>query len=271
MTRYGMRCSGIRFGISALALAAGALFLVPSASAAVFNVEPIRIDLGPDRLTATATLSTPGSEPLLVEAEAFRWTQEDGEERLEPAMDLIVIPPVFTLEPGAEQTLRIGLPSPPSDASGNGRRQSEVTWRLLLTEVPDETVERAGVSFTLRLSIPVFFTPPGARPELEWSLERRDDGRVDVGLANVGTAHAHVLDLQVLSAAGSETESESVGEGVEPRAVAGRGGYILPGAARSWVLPAEAVGGASRVRLRAPTRGGGEVTGEVRVPAPAVP
>lgn len=254
------------FGVLALALGVGALFLPCFAHAAIFNVEPIRIELGPDRLTATATLSTPGTEPVLVEAEAFHWSQGDGEDRLQPAADLVVIPPIFTLEPRLEQTIRIGLPGPPQGAthSGAGEPPGEVAWRLLLTEVPNETVESTAVRFTLRLSIPVFFTPPGSQPELRWSLERQTEGPSDdtatvqetvrVSLTNVGTAHAHVLDLEVL-----DVEPDAS----EPKARAGHGGYILPGTRRSWILSADALGDATQVRLRAPTRGGEPVLGVV--------
>jgi fimbrial chaperone protein len=96
----------------------------------------------------------------------------------------MAMPPIFTLEPGKTQLIRIALRTAKSQIQ-------ELTYRIFITEVPDMT-ERVveGIRTNLRISVPVFVQPKvRAKPELEWILQRISETDLRLVIKNTGTAH----------------------------------------------------------------------------------
>lgn len=199
-------------------LAAALLLLLPSASiAASFTVVPTRIVLEGDRRSGSLTVRNEGREPVLVQVDSLRWTQAVPTIRTEPTRDLLAVPPVFRLEPGGEQTVRVGLRGPVPAGP-------ETTYRLLLSEVPTaDGAPQGGVRFALRLSIPVFVRTQAAEPRLVARLERTARGWA-LALHNAGDAHARLADVR----------ARRHGGGSLP--LAGDPGYLLPGETRMFPI-----------------------------------
>lgn len=144
-----------------IALAALALALPPG-HAGNFSVAPVRIYMKPRERAAAITVTNHGKEPLLIQAEVWRWVQDaEGKESLEATSEVIVAPPIATLAPGARQVLRMAPVRPPE-------LQRELTYRLIVREVVPERPAAEGISMSLALamSMPVFITPAHAKPDL---------------------------------------------------------------------------------------------------------
>ncbi len=201
----------LRLLITALA---AALLALPSQA---FQVRPVRVDLSARQATAQLVVGNPTDRVLLIQAQVWLWSQEAAQDRLEPATDLIVNPPIFELAPGAQQVLRVGLRQslPP------GREQS---WRLWLSQVPTPaTPGDGGVQMLLRVSLPVFGVGDGAPdPAPRWL---RADAGASVALANDGGRHVHVRELLLQS------------DGLPAQALGPC--YALPGGGCRWSLPRE--------------------------------
>jgi fimbrial chaperone protein len=196
-------------GVAALLLAYAA-----SAPAGNLTVAPTRIDLAGPRSTGSVTLENNAAEPVLVQVETFAWQRGPATSDLEPTGDLVAVPPVFQLEPGAKQVIRVALREP-------GERQVEGTYRLLISEVPGaEGVKGGGVRFALRLNLPVFATPSGAAPRPHWLLRKNGKGGA-LELVNAGTAH---IQLRRLRLRGEDGKAETI-EGP---------GYVLAGQRDAW-------------------------------------
>jgi fimbrial chaperone protein len=232
-------------GLLLCILASAAAFgLSPApAFAGSFSVSPLRVELSAGAATGALTIRNRASEPVVVQAEALLWEQQDGEDRLTPTRDLLVSPAVFTLAGEGSQLLRVALRRAP-DA---GR---QLSYRLLLTEVPAQSGEgSSGLSVALRLSLPVFIAPASgsAEPDIEWSLARAGDG-MTLTARNAGNAHARVLSF-------TAAVEDGPGEALDQRVAA----YILPGQARSWPLGgAEGVAKAAAEGRRLRVKGAAE-------------
>ena len=75
-----------------LLMVAVALFGSTFAEAASLSVVPISVDVVRPATIGTVTLRNRESRPLPAQVRVFRWTQVDGEDRLEPTDDVVASP-----------------------------------------------------------------------------------------------------------------------------------------------------------------------------------
>ncbi|MDE2091747.1 MAG: molecular chaperone [Gammaproteobacteria bacterium] len=201
-------------------LALISLLLVPLwAQAASFQVSPIRITLSADHSTDVIRVTNSSDTPTVVQLQIVAWAQENGDDVYTPSRNLLATPPIFTVAPGSQQVVRVGMRTQP-DAS------QETCYRMYLTEVPPApTKEFRGVQIALRMGIPVFVDPLTAtEPKLRWSGKLLSPGELQVSATNTGNAHAQVLKWQLQSPDQSRAWSQESGS------------YVLPGATHTWTL-----------------------------------
>lgn len=199
------------------ALAVAGSLALGTADAGTLRVSPLKVNLTADGRSEVIRLKNPDTRSALVKVQAVDWA---GVERLDDARkadEIIAVPPIFELAPNSEQVIRLAIRNP----AGVAR---EKAYRLLLTEVPEE-VEGGGVAFAVRLNIPLFVTPPGAKPEPVWRFDYTQSGEAQLILANHGDAHLMVKSLE-LRGAGSD----------EPVFETDQFAYALAGTEQRWSL-----------------------------------
>lgn len=202
-----------------------------AALGATLGVSPTRIELAPGRAAAVLTLTNSGEAPLLVQVETFAWRSSPATADLEPTRELVAVPPLLRLAPGDRQIVRVAR-------RGDAAPTVEESFRLLVTEVPSGEAT-AGVRLALRMSLPVFVTPPGARAEPRWTIERGAAG-LSLAVENRGRAHLHVRRIEVLAGA------RPIGLGDGPV-------YVLAGQEHRWPLAGARLEGARALSIRAET------------------
>jgi len=175
--------------------------------------------LTPQNARGIINVRNPEASLVLVQAQGFLWTQKNGKDQLTATRDLIVVPPVFTLQPNGEQVVRVGFRRPP-------KAGSELSYRVILSQVPDETNRVRGVSVVLHLSLPVFVTPRSAVAKTEWSAEALGQRELRIRLQNSGLAHVRITRIRVLSPV----------QGDEPLAERAAIAYALAGATGEWTI-----------------------------------
>ena len=186
---------------------------------AAIEILPVRIEMGPGQ-TAAMKLRNTGSRPVPVQADGHAWSLgDDGEDRLDAAADLIVVPPIFVIEPGAEQIVRI--------AHTGETGPAEQTYRVIFSELPPPQPDAppSGIAVRLRLSIPVFVVSDNrARPRIRMHGFQQDSAAGVLELANDGNAHAKVTGLTLHLVEGEPEDISLVS-------------YLLPGARRNLKFP----------------------------------
>lgn len=193
--------------LSCAALAAAAL-VTSEAIAGSFTVAPVRIELAVPRRAASIEVQNTGDRAAQIQVERYRWLADNGgDDGLEPTEDVIATPPIFMLAPGQKQIVRVLLFGTPDPAH-------EATYRIILQETALDDPPPNAVQALLRISMPMFVTPSGAKAELAWSMQR-DGERWFLVMQNAGNAHAHINGAR--TAAGKDL---------------GATGYLLPGERR---------------------------------------
>lgn len=197
------------------------------AQAAVLQLAPIPIEVEAPQAAAVLTLGNRAAAEVALQARVFRWTQENGEDRLAPTQDVVVSPPIATVPAGQTLTLRVvRVAGQPITA--------EETYRIWVDELPADKRRAKGQSLRIlmRYSVPVFYAPaqaPKAEPGLTWQLARGRDRALMLSASNPGQRRVRLSELQVhepsrqaaLLPAGSELS-----------------GYVLAGRTMRWTVKA---------------------------------
>jgi fimbrial chaperone protein len=224
------------------------MLLPATVSAGAFTISPVRIELSPRApMVAVTVRNNDESASASIQTQTMLWKQQDGLDNYEVSRALVVSPPIFTLQPGAEQVVRIALRgAPPAD--------TEALYRVYFQELPG-TVEdpatqerRPSLRVVLRMGVPVVVTPASGKSAAKPSLrmERTPSGKQRVIVQNDGNGHLRVTDLVVADAtSGAEL-------------LKGTSFYVLPGqwwASSEFPIADGASGGG--VRVTASTNTGG--------------
>jgi fimbrial chaperone protein len=156
---------------------------------------PVAVHLDRLRDRATVQVANHGSEPVILQADATAWIRESGQDRDVPTDALIVNPPVFTVQPGRTQVVRLGLRRGADVAQ-------ETTYRMVLREVPPPAdADRQIVSGTVRvlvaLRVPVYVAPATVRRDERWQMRLDADGHVVARVTNAGNVHMKLGSLRL--------------------------------------------------------------------------
>ncbi|HET6782611.1 MAG TPA: molecular chaperone [Pseudoxanthomonas sp.] len=214
----GARCRAAIFFAALLAFAG-------PVGAASLQVAPTSLTLQAKQSADGLWLSNSGDTPVQVQLRVFRWTQKDGEEQLELTRDLVISPPMQTLPPGERQLVRLVRTKPIAPTS-------EMSYRVIVDELPAPNKEQQGLQFVLRYSVPVFIVPETQTPiapSLRTSLVAAEDGQMAIEIENSGSEHAQIADLVY-------TDASNKQETIIPGLV----GYVLPGQRMRWPLKSPA-------------------------------
>lgn len=197
--------------------------LALSAQAAGLSVNPVGVTLYDPQQIQHVQLRNTGEEPMVLQVSVKDLSIADNQEQYADTDALVVTPPVFTIEPGEEQIVRLGLENP---AAGEVER----AFRVFLEQSPktpatNDNDKPTLVQMNLRLGIPVFVSPKHPLPRMiDWQVKLKGDGHVQVSAENRGNTHARISSLNLLDEQG------------EVLAESDRLTYLLPESRRTWTL-----------------------------------
>jgi fimbrial chaperone protein len=198
-----------------LAAALAALLLASDAFAGSFSVAPVRLEVKMPRRAVSLEVQNTGELPAQIQVERYRWLADKaGDDQLEATDDVVATPPIFTLSPGQRQIVRVLV-------MGNLDPTREGTYRVILQETALNDPPPNAVRALLRISMPLFITPPGAQANVAWSAQR-DGERWSLVMENLGNAHAQITAARLESGAAINAT-----------------GYLLPGERRRVAVDAE--------------------------------
>lgn len=199
---------------SAITIASLLLIAAP-AGAGSLTVSPLRLTFENGASIVLVTVANPGSEEILVQADAANWQQLGSEHKLSETDAIIAMPPIFKLAPGASQSVRIGY-------VGSAPQSSQLTFRLLVAEVPTQT-RPGSINVAVRHSLPILVMPATPTAAQLGASRSRENG---IDLSNSGTALTRISHWRLRS-----TKGTIIAEADGP-------GYLLAGATQRLPLAA---------------------------------
>ncbi len=155
-----------------------------------FQVEPTRVDLSTQAPAGAVVVTNHGTEPLRLEAKAFRWSEDaDGVPQLATTTDVVIRPAIVEIPPNGSRTLRVGTTATSA--------ASEATYRVFVEELPNpKTLKKGQITVLTRIGVPVFLAPKQSKQLLAPTVALAGDKAV-VTVKNTGTEHVKLLEVKV--------------------------------------------------------------------------
>lgn len=220
-----------------------------------FNVSPLKVVLSGKSSSALLEITNQSAEPLRLQLSVSSWDQSSaGEMVLKPTEDVILFPPLLTVDPGEKRKVRLGAVTP--------RDLNEKSYRIILEELPPvagAATETGQIRVLTRMTIPVFLEPsrPISTGQIAGLTIR--NGHTSFEIRNIGNAHFSTQQIHVIG-------TGATGKPLLTRTI--EGWYILAGGSRRYTLPlsAEDCRGLRTVTVEALTDTG-PLKAQIEVPA----
>ncbi len=223
----------MRSWISAL-LTASVLGATPAfADATSLQIMPVNIEVAAPGAASKVTITNSGSKPANIQVRVFKWVQKGGKDELIETRDVVASPPAVKLGAGKKSVIRVVRVNK-QPAVG------EETYRLVIDDIaaPRKSGD-AAIGFSVRHSLPVFFTASGDEAELNWKASV-SGGKLVVTASNSGGRRVRLMDLKV---AGKGGKAISFGQGLS--------GYVLGQSSRVWTAKAKSISPGAVIRILA--------------------
>jgi fimbrial chaperone protein len=178
-----------------------------STAVAQVAISPVRVDLSDSHTKDVIRISSQADTAISYQIEIVAWSQsEDRREIYSPTEEILAVPPLFTLEPGDEQIVRVGMLTEADPLT-------ERSYRMFITELasPQEE-ERAssGVNMRLRLGVPVFVTPNSLpHATLDYFNSKQMGDQLFMQFRNDGNTHVRISEIRYLAPDMDEPKIES--------------------------------------------------------------
>jgi len=189
---------------------------------ASISVSPVRVNLSDEHTKDVVRVSNLETITKSYQVEVVAWSQTDERREVySPTDRLLAVPPLFSLEPGEDQLVRVGMLE---DADTTIER----SYRMFITELaPSQTAENegAGISMRLQIGVPVFVEPSTGilNATLDYVESMLVGEQLFMRFRNNGNSHVKV------------TETHFSGLGSDDKIVTPSVFYVLPG--QSGYLP----------------------------------
>lgn len=145
-------------------------------------INPNRIFFKDDK-TQTVTVSNSTGETFYFQIATVSWAQDDkGKDIYEKTDEVEVLPLTLTINPQESKQLRIGL-------KDSARLDKERTYRVFVRQLPIKKPGEKMMQVVVQQGLPVFIPPKEDKESLSMEYAKISEGRVLVGIKNVGTKH----------------------------------------------------------------------------------
>jgi fimbrial chaperone protein len=171
-------------------------FLSNAVLASNFEIAPVVLELSDSRPAGAIRFVNKDDHEVSLQVRGNEWIQANGDDVLTPTnAGLLVSPPIFTLAPGAAQTIRV--------VSRLKGVSAETAFRLFIDEIPAATKEPA-INFKFRISMPIFVEPEAkSNVAMTWRAAISSQA-LQLTLTNSGNRRVKLLNFTAILPSGKK-------------------------------------------------------------------
>lgn len=166
--------------------------IAPLLYASAIEVTPTKIFLDQNKKITYITVKNLSKQKVFMQAELLNWQQNKNKNIYTPSNELILSPLIFAIEPQQEQIVRVG------QKKNYKQIKQELSFRLLLSELPDQFKIASGLKMMLRLNLPIFIEPDTKESiELQWSKKINPDKNIKLSIYNPNNVHKLINKIEL--------------------------------------------------------------------------
>ena len=170
-----------------------ALATLISASAVI--ISPVELNISSKNPVTSFKVTNDSSAAITYQSNVLLWEQIGGLEKQGETKDLVITPPIVTVQPKATQIFRVAM----LRVIPHSREQA---YRVLIEDISDEKIANSeqGVSFKFNHDLPLFYTPLNIVSSLTWSsCVSSVVGKGCLRLENKGNSRLKIIKISALS------------------------------------------------------------------------
>ncbi len=181
----------------------------PLTASAGIEISPVLLEMSEQQDKQVVRVRNSSETAKSFQVDVVAWSQSDQEREIySPTDDLLAVPPLFTLQPGEQQVVRIGL-------MRDADTDQELAYRVFFTELEPPQLEEkttSGISIRLRFGVPVFVAPLApASAGIEFVALRTIEKHRFMELKNTGNVRVKVNEVRYQAPTSPDKEvSEAV-------------------------------------------------------------
>lgn len=187
-----------------------------------FSLEPLKIEFADNHAIQTVVVTNNDNKPLNMRFSAMRWQQKNAQDLYTNTNDLLISPPIVTIQPKQQQVVRIALRSTVS-----AKRDTELAYRLYAQEIPQAKnvnvqEQNATVNLIMRMALSVYVAPTTPIVnKINWQLKPVSANKFRLVAKNNGNIHNAYNEINLVTASG---KSIAIAQNI----------VMLAGNARQW-------------------------------------
>ncbi len=168
------------------------------------DISPVLVEMSEQQDKQVVRVGNSTETTKSFQVDVVAWSQSDKEREIyTPTDELLAVPPLFTLEPGEQQVVRIGL-------MRDADTEQELSYRVFFTELAPPQLEEqtvSGINVRLRFGIPVFVAPlVPASPDLEFVALQTIENSTFMELRNTGNVRVKVNEVRYQAATSQDKD-----------------------------------------------------------------
>jgi P pilus assembly chaperone PapD len=172
--------------------------LVPRSHAVI--ISPVHLNMSVKEPIISFTVTNDSEDVITYQINTLSWQQIDGKDTYNETIELIVSPPIVSIEPNSTQTFRVGLFKESSHLV-------EQAYRIVLDDIttylPDQS--KNSLKFIFNQNLPLFYAPVKRIDSVVWSTcESALSGTSCLLIENKGNRHVKLVNFIAVSATQEE-------------------------------------------------------------------
>lgn len=159
------------------------------------SISPVLVDLTPQKKVVSITLVNTSGQKLRYQANSLSWVQVDGKNHYQESKELLVVPPMVEIAPGATQIFRV---TPRYPQSNNVEKSYRLVLENLTAEIPSSSIKANEIIFRISHNIPVFIAPVHqTNISSRWIQCKAPTGQGCIRIENTGNQRIHFSDVHI--------------------------------------------------------------------------
>jgi fimbrial chaperone protein len=173
----------------------GLICLILVASAQAITISPVHLFMSVKKPIISLTVINDSAKVMTFQTKAVTWSQVNGKDVYSETNDLMITPPIVSIQANSTQVFRLAMFSDSSHLV-------ESSYRVILEDITAELVSAEnGVSFKFNHSLPLMYAPITPNDSVLWTrCESNVVGKSCLRMDNQGNQHAKLVRFNAVSA-----------------------------------------------------------------------